>query len=383
MKNVAIFTSTRADYGLLYPIAKRVAEDSSLKLQLIVTGTHLSEKFGNTAKEIESDGFEISASINMGELSGSPINIAESIGRGISGYGAALNDLQPDIIVILGDRYEALAMAQVAVVFHVPIVHLHGGEITEGAYDDCFRHAITKLSNIHCASTEEHRARIIQLGENPLDVHNVGALGVENIHTTKFMSLNAMSKEFEFEIGEKYFIVTYHPVTLFDEDPIEVTKNMLEALDDFADFNVIITYPNSDERHEDIISLLEKYRTTNPERVFLSPSLGRVRYLSLLNSATLAIGNTSSGIIEVPSFKCRTINIGERQKGRMAAKSVINCRADSNSIRAAIRNGIESPELDDEFDNPYGKGDTSIEILKLIRTHQSNQEKVFVDLKFD
>jgi UDP-N-acetylglucosamine 2-epimerase (non-hydrolysing) len=306
----------------------------------------------------------------------------KSIGLGLIGFADALTRMKPDLIIILGDRYEAFAAAQAAMFLKIPIFHLHGGEITEGAYDDAIRHAITKLSYLHGVSTEEYRTRVIQLGEEPNRVYNVGALGLEHLHRTKLLSLDALSKSLKFSLDRPYFLVTYHPVTLANESPKRSFEALLDALDEFKDHKVIITYPNSDDGGRQIIPILEKYAKTQVERVYAIPSLGQLRYLSALKYSSMVIGNSSSGIIEAPSFCVPTINIGSRQNGRLAANSVINCQPNKYDIVEAIKTAVQ---MKDEFnslkiDNPYGEGDSSKKIINAIKALDFQPMKKFHDL---
>ncbi|MDE8742027.1 MULTISPECIES: UDP-N-acetylglucosamine 2-epimerase [Pectobacterium] len=382
MKKVAVFTGTRAEYGLLYWLLKDIQGDPDLSLQLLVTGMHLSPEFGNTYVQIEEDGFMIDEKVEILLSSDTPVGIAKSMGLGVLGFTDALNRLKPDYLVILGDRFEALAAAQVAMVLRIPIVHIHGGEITEGAYDDAFRHAITKLSHIHFTSTEEHRKRVIQLGEAPDRVFNVGAIGLDHLERSPLLSLDELSDSLSFKLNKPYFVVTYHPVTLADEAPEKSFQELLSALDDFGNHQIIITYPNADDGGRKIIPLIDNYKNENSNRVVVVPSLGQKRYLSAIKYADLVIGNSSSGIIEVPSFKVPTINIGERQKGRLAADSVFHCDANKKSICKVIENAIEyKKQLNDKnIVNPYGNGGVSKKILKILKSYIITKVKIFHNL---
>ncbi|ELY7391637.1 UDP-N-acetylglucosamine 2-epimerase (hydrolyzing) [Cronobacter universalis] len=382
-RKVAIFTGTRAEYGLLYWLMKDVQNDSELSLQILVSGMHLSPEFGNTWQQIEKDGFSIDEKIEILLSSDSPAGTAKSIGLGVLGFTDALCRLQPDIVVILGDRFEALAAAQTAMILRIPVLHLHGGEITEGAYDDAIRHAITKLSYLHGTSTEEYRKRVIQLGEDPSRVVNVGALGLDYLRRGSFMTVEELAESLSFTLRKPYFLVTYHPVTLGHEPPERSFQCLLEALDEFPDHQVIITYPNADDGGRRIIPLLEAYAATASGRVLATPSLGQMRYLSAVKHASAVVGNSSSGIIEAPSFDVPTVNIGMRQKGRMAAKSVINCFANKKSICEALNIAIsQSYKANGEkIINPYGQGDASAKIIKMIKAMHFVPSKIFYDIK--
>lgn len=381
-KKIAVFTGTRAEYGLLYWLMQDIKDDNALELQVLVSGMHLSPEFGLTWQQIEEDGFKIDEKVEILLSSDSAVGVVKSIGLGLIGFADALTRMKPDLIIILGDRYEAFAAAQAAMFLKIPIFHLHGGEITEGAYDDAIRHAITKLSYLHGVSTEEYRTRVIQLGEEPNRVYNVGALGLEHLHRTKLLSLDALSKSLKFSLDRPYFLVTYHPVTLANESPKRSFEALLDALDEFKDHKVIITYPNSDDGGRQIIPILEKYAKTQVERVYAIPSLGQLRYLSALKYSSMVIGNSSSGIIEAPSFCVPTINIGSRQNGRLAANSVINCQPNKYDIVEAIKTAVQ---MKDEFnslkiDNPYGEGDSSKKIINAIKALDFQPMKKFHDL---
>lgn len=383
MRKVAVFTGTRAEYGLLYWLLKDLDTDIECDLQVIVSGSHLSPEFGNTVDVIKKDGFEVQGSVEMLLSSDSSVGVVKGMGVGLIGYADTLARLQPDMIVILGDRFEAFAAAQAAMLMRIPVVHLHGGEITEGAYDDAIRHAITKLSYLHCTSTEDYRRRVIQLGESPERVYNVGAIGLDHLKRSRLMSLNELALSLNFALASPYFLVTYHPVTLANENPEESFNNLKNGLNEFPNHQVIITYPNADDGGRKIIPLIEEYAAENPGRVLAIKSLGQVRYLSAVKYAESVIGNSSSGIIEVPSFCVPTVDIGERQKGRLAAESVIHCETDKNSIVSAIKKAeiLKSRSDYSVFNNPYGDGDTSSKVLELVKSVDLSAIKSFYDLE--
>lgn len=385
MRKVAVFTGTRAEYGLLYWLLKDIQTDPELVLQLLVSGTHLSPEFGCTYKQIEADGFQIDEKVEILLSSDSAVGTAKSIGLGVLGFTDALDRLKPDVLVILGDRFEALAVAQTAMILRIPIVHLHGGEITEGAYDDAIRHSITKLSYLHCTSTEEYRQRVIQLGEQPHRVRNVGAIGLDHLKRSSFMSIEELGRALNFDLTQHYFIVTYHPVTLGKESPEESFKALLDALDSFPEYQIILTYPNADDGGRRIIPLLESYAAASPKRVLAIPSLGQHRYLSAVKHSSAVIGNSSSGVIEVPSFNVPTVDIGVRQKGRLAAKSVLHCEASTRSIAEAIQRALSgSYKLEDEIiPNPYGQCDASSQIIDMVKSFNFVSSKPFFDILFD
>ncbi|MFS1464388.1 UDP-N-acetyl-D-glucosamine 2-epimerase, UDP-hydrolysing [Vibrio lentus] len=382
IQKVAVFTGTRAEYGLLFWLLKDIQSDPDLTLQLLVSGMHLSPEFGETYQQIEKDGFKIDEKIEILLSSDSAVGTAKSMGLGVLGFSDSLARLQPDVLVILGDRFEALAAAQTAMILRIPIVHLHGGEITEGAYDDAIRHAITKLSYLHGTSTDEYRQRVIQLGEAPERVRNVGAIGLDYLKRADFMSLSELGESLNFSLTKLFFLVTYHPVTLGNEAPEEAFQALLDALNCFPEHQVILTYPNADDGGRRIIPMLEAYAASQPDRVLAIPSLGQVRYLSAVKYAAAVIGNSSSGIIEVPAFDVPTVNIGSRQKGRLAAKSVLHCEANRADIERAIRsaNEREYKEAAEEIENPYGQGNTSEKVIEMIKNLDFNPCKTFYDL---
>jgi len=383
MKKIAVFTGTRAEYGLLYWLLKDIKSDVELDLQLLVSGAHLSPEFGNTYLEIEQDGFVIDEKIEMLLSSDTAVGVSKSMGLGVLGFTDALNRLQPNALVILGDRFEALAAAQTALILRIPVIHLHGGEITEGAYDDSIRHAITKLSYLHGTSTEMYRKRVIQLGESPERVKNVGAIGLDHLKRTSLMDLTDLSSALGFMLSEKYFVVTYHPATLGEGSPEESFKALLGALDCFPDYKVIITYPNADDGGRRIIPLLESFSAANTDRVLAVKSLGQVRYLSAIKHASAVIGNSSSGIIEVPAFDVPTVNVGSRQKGRLAAKSVLHCDETKFGIECAISKALKRSykAKGETIINPYGSGDCSSRVILMLKALNADTYKSFYDIQ--
>lgn len=384
-KKVAVFTGTRAEYGLLFWLLKDIQSDADLKLQLLVSGMHLSPEFGETYQQIERDGFHIDEKIEILLSSDSAVGTAKSMGLGVLGFADALARLNPDVLVILGDRFEALAAAQTAMILRIPVIHLHGGEITEGAYDDAIRHAITKLSYLHGTSTEAYRQRVIQLGEAPERVKNIGAIGLDHLKRAQFMDVPALAQSLSFALTQPYFLVTYHPVTLGEEAPEASFQALLDALDTYPEHQVILTYPNADDGGRRIIPMLEAYAAANPQRVLAIPSLGQVRYLSAVKHASAVIGNSSSGIIEVPAFDVPTVNIGVRQQGRLAAKSVLHCKASQADIEQAIEIAVSRryKAEDDIIDNPYGQGDSSAQVIAMIKSLHFEPCKSFYDLPFE
>ncbi len=354
-RKIAVVTSTRADWGLISPIAQALKERPEVDLSIIATNMHLDAARGMTVDEIVADGFEVTYRVEMTPADDSPLAIAEAMSRCLSGMAAAFAELKPDLIVILGDRYEMLAVASAATVMRIPIAHISGGEITEGAIDDNIRHAISKLSSLHFATTDTHRNRLIAMGEQPSAVVNAGALGVYNIANLKLLSLPELEKQLGFAIRRPAAIVTYHPATNdTGASPSERFSALLSALDRFPELSLIITYPNNDPRSEGLIAMIEDYARRN-DRVHAVPSLGRLRYLSALNAVDAVIGNSSSGIVEVPSAHIPTVDIGIRQRGRTAADSVIHCADDSDSIASAIDYALSADGKKKalEAENPY------------------------------
>ena len=387
MKRIGIMTGTRAEYGLLKPLMQEINKDNDLELYLIVSGMHLSPEFGMTYKEIEEDGFQINAKVEMLLSSDSPVGISKSIGLGIIGFADEFQRADLDMLILLGDRYEALSAAICAMVMRIPIAHLHGGELTEGAIDEGIRHSITKMSYLHFTSTEQYRNRVIQLGENPERVFYVGALGVENIKKINLMTKEELERSIHFEIDENTVVVTYHPVTLENNTVEEQFLNLLKVLDRNPKIRMIFTKANADTNGRIVNELIDKYAAQNSERACAFMSLGQKRYLSALKYCRIVIGNSSSGIIEAPSFGKPIINIGDRQKGRICADSVINCGYTQQEIQQAMETA-----LTEEFENkarncrnPYEKENTAANIISVIKDYLLNDKiklkKGFYDIK--
>ncbi|SHH17738.1 UDP-N-acetylglucosamine 2-epimerase [Ferrimonas marina] len=380
-KTVAVFTGTRADYGLLYWLLKDIEADPALRLQLVVSGSHLSEELGYTLQGILDDGFGVDAQVPILSELDTPVAIAASMGRAVTGVAEALAKLQPDVLVILGDRYEALAAAQAALLLSVPVLHLHGGEISEGANDDAMRHAITKLSTLHCTAAEPYRQRVIQMGESPQRVFNVGAIGLDHLTRSSRMDRHALSRSLNWDLSGPFVVATYHPVTLADEPAKASFEAMLAALDDYPELKVILTYPNADEQGRSLIPALEAYAQQRPERVLAIPSLGQKRYLSAVAEAEMVIGNSSSGLIEVPALARPTVNIGQRQLGRLAADSVFHCAANRTAIAQAMAQALAWRESGQRARYlPYGGGDASGQVVELLKSMPAKPASEFYDL---
>lgn len=380
MIKVAVFTGTRADYGLLYWLLHDLQADPQVALQLLVTGSHLAPEFGLTYQQIEADGLPITEKVEMLLSSDTALGTAKSMGLAVLGYSDALARMQPDILLILGDRYEALAAAQSALILQIPILHIHGGELTQGAYDDAIRHCITKMSHLHATATECYRQRVIQLGEHPNTVKNVGALGLDHLQRQSFLSRAQLSQSLGFELTKPFFVVTYHPVTAADEPAVTTCQHLVDALAQFNDYQMIITYPNADNGGRAMIPILQAFAQRYPDRVCLLENLGQRRYLSALSHCSAVIGNSSSGLIEVPAFNVMTVNIGQRQAGRLAANSVLHVGTSEAQIIAGIEQAIRGT-CDDDFVNPYGMGNASQQIISLLKNADLSRNKQFFDLE--
>jgi GDP/UDP-N,N'-diacetylbacillosamine 2-epimerase (hydrolysing) len=378
-KKICVLTATRAEYGLLKPIIKKLNEDSIFDVKVVVTGAHLSPEFGLTYKEIEQDGIVIDEKIEILLSADTPAAISKSMGLAMISFADYFAKVKPDMLVVLGDRYETLAVCCVAINQRIPIAHLYGGETTEGAVDEYIRHAITKLSYLHFTSTEEYRNRVIQLGEQPDRVFCVGAIGIENIFNEKLLSKTELEKSLNFKLDKPYAVVTFHPVTLENGNSAEQFQALLNACKKYKDMKFIFTKANADTDGRIINKLLDEY-VQEQDNAIAATSLGIVRYLSAIKYSSMVIGNSSSGLIEVPSFGVPTIDIGDRQKGRLRADSVINCEPVQEDIEKAI-----SLALTDQFKerarktiNPYGDGNTSDKIVEKIRDFLINRK---IDLK--
>ncbi len=384
-RKVCVVTGTRAEWGLLSGISQQLRMRDDIELQIVATNMHLDPRYGHTIDDILAQGFEVDVRVPMMAEDDSTTSTVKAMAKCLDGMAEAFAQLTPDMIVILGDRYEMLSVASAATVMRIPIVHLHGGEISEGAIDDSIRHAITKLSSLHLTATEEYRNRVIQMGELPHMVINTGAIGVYNVAHIEPMSLAELNESLNFEITPGTLLVTYHPATLDDEDVALRCQALLDALDAFPHNKVIITYPNNDAQGRVIIDMIETYASNNKERVMVKPSLGLLRYISALHYVGAVVGNSSSGIIEVPSMHIPTVNIGMRQQGRMASESVIHCGDDSASIIDAIELALsrEGREKALKASNPYCKDNTLQLIVEAIATTPLEllKRKSFYDLK--
>lgn len=386
MRKICFVTGSRAEYGLLSNIMRFVAEDKNTVLQIIATNMHLSPDYGLTYREIEADGFTINRKVEMLLASDTANATTKSVGLATIGFADAYEDLKPDLLVVLGDRYEILSAVTAALLYKIPVAHLHGGEITEGAYDDAIRHAITKMSHLHFTSTEIYRNRVIQMGEAPSHVFNVGAVGVDNILSLPLMEKAELEKSLDFSFGEKTLLITYHPVTL-DATPAEdQICDLLEVLNPYLDeYKMIFTMPNSDTNGKVIKQRILEFVQKHPDRSIAFDSMGLKRYLSALKYTTAVAGNSSSGIIEVPSFGIPTLNIGDRQKGRISADSVLHCGISKQEIKAGLKKILspEFKELAKNTANPYHKSGTAKAVAEKLCSFPLKDliVKSFYDLK--
>jgi GDP/UDP-N,N'-diacetylbacillosamine 2-epimerase (hydrolysing) len=367
-RKVCVITGTRAEYGLLRWVMQGIKDDPELTLQVIATGMHLSPEFGLTYREIEKDGFQIDRKVEMLTSSDTPVGIAKSMGLGTIGFADALNELKPDLIVVLGDRFEIFAAVAAALVARVPVAHLHGGETTEGAFDEALRHSITKMSHLHFVAAEEYRQRVIQLGEQPERVFLVGGLGIDNIKRLKLLDRIELEASIDFQLGPKNLLITFHPVTLETSTAEDQMAALLAALAELKDTQLIFTMPNADTDGRVLIKMVQQFVAQHPNARGYT-SLGQLRYLSCIAQVDGVVGNSSSGLAEVPSFKKGTINIGDRQRGRLQASSVINCEPTRQSIGTALKKlytAAFQASLS-EVKNPYGEGGASEQVVKTIK----------------
>jgi GDP/UDP-N,N'-diacetylbacillosamine 2-epimerase (hydrolysing) len=383
-RKICIVTGSRAEYGLLYWLLKKIETDQDLELQLIATGMHLSPEFGLTYKEIEKD-FKIDKKIDMQLSFDTSVGISRSMSIAQTTIAEAYNELKPDIVVFLGDRYEIFSAASAAMIAKIPIAHIHGGEITEGSWDDCIRHCISKMSHLHFAATEEYKNRVIQLGEHPDRVFNVGGVGIENIKRLKLLSKKELENLINFKLNKRNLLITFHAVTLENNTSQEQFQELLDAINELEDTNIIFTKTNSDLNGKVINKMIDEYINKNPKKSIGFISLGQLKYLSALKYVDAVVGNSSSGLLEAPSFKTGTINIGDRQKGRMKASSVVDCEPKKNSISTALKEIYSKKFLKNlkTTINPYGDGHASQKIIdKIKKTNlKTILKKSFYNLK--
>lgn len=383
MRKICVVTSTRADYGLFYHLLKAVQNEPSLELQIIATGMHLSKNFGLTYQEIEKD-FKIDEKIDILTDDDSDIQICKSMGLVLEKFAAAFSRLKPDILVLLGDRYEIFSVGACACVMRIPIAHIHGGETTQGAFDEAFRHSLTKMSHLHFVATEEYKNRVIQLGESPEMVFNVGGMGIENIKKLNLLSKAEFEKSINFKLNKKNILVTFHPVTLENGTAKKQFEQILGALSELKDTNIIFTKANSDTNGLIINETIDEYVKTHKNCVCFA-SLGQLRYLSALKFVDIVLGNSSSGLAEAPSFKVATINVGDRQKGRIKASSVIDCEPKKDEILGAIKRAYlsEFRQILKDALNPYDGGESSKKIVEILKNAnlEGILKKKFYDIR--
>ena len=382
-RRICVVSGTRADYGLLRWVMEGIRDASDLELQVIATGMHLSPRFGLTYRDIEKDGFAIDAKVDMRLDSDTPAGVARSMGLGLSGFGEALEQLAPDVMFVLGDRFEMLSAVAAATVARIPVAHAHGGETSEGAFDEGIRHAITKMSHLHFVAAEEYRRRVIQLGEDPARVFLVGGLGLDSIDRLPLYDRAQLESSLDFALGPKNLLVTFHPVTLEQDTAQGQMAELLAAVAELDDTHLIFTMPNADPGGRALMEMVEQFVAGHPNaRAYTS--LGQLRYLSCLRHVDGVVGNSSSGLIEAPSLGTGTINIGDRQRGRLKAESVIDCAPDRTAIAAAIAR-LSSPAFQAALTrvrNPYGSGGAADKIVRVLREYPlgSILKKTFYDL---
>lgn len=368
-RKICVITGTRAEYGLMRWVMQGIKDDPELRLQVIATGMHLSPEFGLTYREIEKDGFQIDRKVEMLTSSDTPVGIAKSMGLGLIGFADAFNELSPDLIVVLGDRFEIFGAVAAALVARIPVAHLHGGEATEGLIDEAIRHSITKMSHLHFVAAEEYRQRVIQLGEQPVRVFLVGGLGIDNIKRLKLLDRAALEASLDFKLSQKNLLITFHPVTLETATAADQMAALLAALAELKDTQLIFTLPNADTDGRSLIKMVEQFVAQHPcARAYTS--LGQLRYLSCIAHVDGVVGNSSSGLAEVPSFRKGTINIGDRQRGRVQAASVINSAPTRQSIAAALERLYDADFQASlsQVRNPYGEGGASEKIIAAVKS---------------
>ena len=386
-RKICIFTGTRAEYGLLYWLMKEIEADPELELQIIASGAHCSPEFGLTYKTIEQDGFHINEKVEMLLSSDTSVGISKSTGLGIISYAEALDRLKPDIMVGLGDRFELMAAVTAAMISRIPIGHISGGDTTEGAIDESIRHSITKMSHLHFSTTETYRKRVIQLGEDPKRVFNFGALSIDNIKRFPLLNREEFEQKLGFKLGKRTLLVTFHPVTLEDSTSESQFRQLLQVMDELEDTHIIITKPNADTDGRVLIKMIDDYVLKNSHKAMSSVNLGQLLYLSACQWVDCVVGNSSSGVVEVPSFKKPTLNIGDRQKGRLQAPSIVNCEPDYNSIKEGF-NKIFSADFQKSLPdskNPYEGDGTAIKIKEKLKNYplEGIIKKSFYNIAFE
>lgn len=383
MKNICVLTATRAEYGLLKNLILRLQEEPDFQVNVVVTGMHLDQAFGETYREIEADGISITAKIPILSDRDGAVGMSETMANALEGFGHFFAENRQDLLVVLGDRYETMAVCIAAMNEQIPIAHIHGGEVTEGAIDDAIRHSITKMSFLHFSSTEVYRRRVIQLGEQPDRVFCVGALGIENILGQKLFTRSELEESIRFHLGEKYCLVTFHPTTLEKGAGIAQVEELLQAMDAASEYQYLITKANADAGGRVINARLERYAQEHSKNTLLIDSLGMIRYLSAMKYCTMVIGNSSSGILEAPAMRVPTVNIGDRQRGRIQAASIINCAPVCGEILEAMHRA-ETKEFREAMEGqilPYGDGNTSERIVDQVKKFLLDENSSRIDLK--
>ena len=384
LKKICVITGSRAEYGLLYWLMKGIQEVPEFELQIIVTGMHLSPEFGQTYKEIVKDGFHIYKKVEMLLSGDTPSAITKSTGLGMIGFSDAFADLKPDLVLVLGDRYELLAASTAALFSNIPIGHIHGGETTTGAFDEAIRHSITKMSWWHFVAANEYEKRVIQLGEDPARVFNVGGLGVGAMKKAKLLSKKELAEKTGIEFGKKTLLVTYHPVTLGHNNSQKHFRVLLDALNEMQNIYLIFTMPNSDSFGRIIKEMIKEFVTNHSDRSIAFTSMGHLNYLSTMQYVDGVVGNSSSGLAEAPTFRIGTVNIGDRQKGRLKAKSIIDCEPTKESIQNAVVTlySEDFQKMLQSVVNPYGEGDSTEKIMDVLKNEPLPEEikKEFYDL---
>ena len=383
MKKICVITGSRAEYGLLRWVLEGIRQSPRLELQLIATGMHLSPEFGMTVETIEADGFTIDRKVEMLMSSDTAVGVTKSMGLGMIGFADALAELKPDLVLVLGDRYEIFSAAASAMIALIPVAHLHGGETTEGAFDEAIRHSITKMSHLHFVAADEYRRRVIQLGEQSKHVFNVGGLGIDNILRLKLLARDELEEVLNLKLEKRNLLITFHPVTLEQNASVQQMDELLVALAELKDTGLIFTMPNADTDGRKLFEKVKEF-CANHSKACAFTSLGQLRYLSCVQHVDGVVGNSSSGLIEVPSFKKGTINIGDRQRGRLKASSVIDCNPDRLSISKSLEQlySAEFQKLLSTVENPYGKGGASEKIVRILEGASVNdlRKKAFIDL---
>jgi GDP/UDP-N,N'-diacetylbacillosamine 2-epimerase (hydrolysing) len=384
-RKICVITGTRGDYGLLFWVMKKISDTEELELQIIATGMHLSAEFGFTFKQIEDDGFSIDYKVEMLLSSDTSIGISKSMGLGMIGFADAYVKLLPDLLIVLGDRFEIFSAVSAATIARIPVAHLSGGETTEGAFDESFRHSITKMSHLHFVTTEQYRNRVIQLGEQPNLVFNVGAFGLDNLLKLELLSKDNFEKSINFELGKKNILITFHPVTLENATAKQQFSNLLRVLEEFENIHYIFTKTNADTGGRIINQMIDDYVNANYQKAVCFISLGQLRYLSAIQHVDAVVGNSSSGLVEAPYFRVPTINIGDRQKGRIKPSTVIDCEASVVAIRKAFdvvfSKGFDQYSKD--IENPFLKGGAAERVVDIVKTFPLNNilKKSFYDFK--